>query len=61
MTKEELIIEEALKKGMIIGYNSCIQLVKQIKLIDKNATIDMVLEILELTYKKIYEGTLGND
>ena len=61
MNKEELIIEEAIKRGIRNGYYSCIQLIKQMKLIDKNATIDMVLEILELTYKQICEGILGND
>ena len=53
ISKEELIIEQAIKIGICNGYRASILLIKQMKLMDENITIDMILNVLELTMNKL--------
>ena len=58
ITKEELITQDALKRGIKLGYYYCLQLIKQLKLIDKNATIATIIESLDETYEHLCKEIL---
>ena len=61
ITKEELITQDALKRGIKLGYYYCLQLIKQLKLIDKNATIATIIESLDATYDRLCKEILEHD
>lgn len=61
ITKEELITQDALKRGIKLGYYYCLQLIKQLKLIDKNATISTIVKTLDATYDRLCKEILEHD
>ena len=50
------ITEEAIKLGVKNGMKAVILLVRQIKLVQPNATIDEVLDIIVKSYEEAYKG-----
>ena len=61
MIKEELITDSAMKEGIKLGYYYCLLLVKQLKLINKNASIATIIETLDSTYEQLCKDILEHD